>query len=98
MDISINGKKIGPDTLLKRKSDLLFNQIDGEVVLLSIENGEYYGMDAVGSRIWELLEDAISLRVLIFKLMNEYDVSEVQCQKDTMVFIEMLIEKDLLHY
>ena len=35
-------KEIDPDTVLQRKNDLLFNEIDGEVVMLSIENSEYY--------------------------------------------------------
>ncbi len=52
-------KEIGPDTIIQRKSDLLFNEIDGEVVMLSVENSEYYGMDKVGSRIWELLKNTI---------------------------------------
>ncbi len=65
MGIFKDKKEIGPDTILQRKSDLLFNEIDGEVVMLSIENSEYYGMDKVGSRIWELLEQPLSFKVLV---------------------------------
>jgi len=89
-------KEITPDTILQRKADMLFNAIDGEVVMLSIENSEYYGMDKVGSRIWELLEQPLSLNDLVKKLMEEYEVSEEQCALDTLEFLRTLTEKKLL--
>jgi len=89
-------KEIGPDTVLQRKSDLLFNEIDGEIVMLSIENGEYYGMDKVGSRIWELLRQPCTLKSLVANLMKEYEVSEQQCNIDTLVFINKLYDKELI--
>jgi hypothetical protein len=89
-------KEIGPDTVLQRKPDTLFNQIDGEVVMLSIENSEYYGMDKVGSRIWEMLEQPHSFKALVTILMEEYEVSEQQCNDDTLAFIKKLTDKNLV--
>ena len=90
-------KEIGPDTLLQRKPDLLFNEIDGEVVMLSIENSEYYGMDKVGSRIWQLLEKPMRFRELVAKLMEEYEVSEEQCTIDTLAFLKKITDKKLVN-
>jgi hypothetical protein len=90
-------KEIGPDTLLQRKPGLLFNEIDGEVVMLSIENSEYYGMDKVGSRIWQLLEKPMLFRELVAKLMEEYEVSEEQCTADTLAFLKKIMDKKLVH-
>ncbi|MBN1791217.1 MAG: lasso peptide biosynthesis PqqD family chaperone [Bacteroidales bacterium] len=96
MGIFADKKEITPDTILQRKSDLLFNQIDGEVVMLSIENSEYYGMDKVGSRIWELLEQPVSFKELVGKLIKEYEVSEKQCIEDTLAFLKKLKDKKIL--
>lgn len=87
---------IGPDTIIQRKPDLLYNEIDGEVIMLSIENSEYYGIDKVGSRIWELLEKPVSLKQLISRLTEEYEVSEQQCAEDTLAFLQGLIRKNLI--
>jgi hypothetical protein len=89
-------KEIGADTLLHRKKDLLFNQIDGEVVMLSIENSEYYGMDRVGSRIWELLEQPVQFSKLIATLLEEYEVTEEKCREDTLAFLGRLAEKNII--
>ena len=96
MGIFTTTKEITPETILKRKGDLLFNEIDGEVVMLSIENSEYYGMDKVGSRIWELLEQPHNFKELVAKLIDEYEVSEQQCIGDTLVFLNKLTDKKLI--
>ena len=96
MGIAVKSREIGPDTILKRKQDQLFSEIDGEVVMLSVENSEYYGMDKVGSQIWQLIEKPVTLKQLIGMLMDEYEVSEEQCKEDTLKFIEQLMEKDLV--
>ena len=96
MGIFTSTKEITPETILQRKGDLLFNEIDGEVVMLSIENSEYYGMDKVGSRIWELLEQPLIFKELVAKLMDEYEVSELQCTEDTLAFIRKLTEKKII--
>jgi len=89
-------KEIGPETMLQRKPGMLFNEIDGEVVMLSIENSEYYGMDKVGSRIWQLLEKPMLFKELVSKLMDEYEVGEEQCRIDTLGFVRKMTDKKLL--
>jgi hypothetical protein len=97
MGIFSSKKELTPDTMLQRKSGMLFNEIDGEVVMLSIEKSEYYGMDKVGSRIWKLLENRMLFKELIAKLMDEYDVTEVQCIQETIEFVKKMKEKNLIN-
>ncbi len=89
--------QITPQSIIRRNKNLLFNEIDGEVVMLSIENSEYYGMDKIGSRIWELIESPVSVNELIDKLLEEYDVTRDQCTHDTTGFLEQLAEKKLIY-
>jgi hypothetical protein len=89
-------KEISSDTLLQRKSDLLYNKIDDEIVILSLENNEYFGMDKVGSRIWELLEQPIIFNQLAAQLIIEYEVTEQQCKEDIMTFLEKMADKKLI--
>lgn len=88
--------QLNGDSILQRDTGQEFTYIDGEVVMLSIENGEYYGLDSVGSRIWELLEKEIQFEKLIDVLTEEYDVSREQCQEETREYLEELFNKNLL--
>lgn len=48
--------RIALSSIVATSNDLVSSDLDGEVVMMSIDNGEYYGLDAVGSRVWALLE------------------------------------------
>ena len=92
----MNRLRITNNSIVQRKNDLLFNEIDGETVLMSIRNSEYYGLNKVGSRIWQLLEDPIAVKSIISKLLDEYEISYNQCFDDTLDFLTILDEKKIL--
>jgi hypothetical protein len=70
-----------------RKPGLLSADLDGEVVVLSIDNGRYYDMNAVGSRIWALVERPISVAALIDRLVGEFEVTRPVCQDEVLAFL-----------
>ncbi len=75
---------------------MLFSHIDDEVVMMSMETGEYYGLNPIASRIWELLETPRTFGQLTNLLMQEFDIDEVTCQHDVSTFLKQLIEKKLV--
>lgn len=77
--------------------DVLESKIDEEIVLMSLNAGQYFGLDEVASRIWELLSASpMTLSTLCEQLMTEYDIDEASCQEDTHSFLTVLVEKGLL--
>jgi len=82
--------------MLQRQPDMVFSHIDDEVVMMSIEAGEYYGLNPVASRIWELLEKPHTFGRLIDLLMLEFDIDEATCQNDVMNFLHQLMDKGLV--
>ena len=87
---------IREESYVKRNNEVFASEIDNEVVMMNIDTGKYYGMDAIGSRIWELIADEILVTELIGKLMEEYDVEEEQCRKDVLEFLNQLNANKLL--
>jgi hypothetical protein len=81
---------------IKRNPELISSDVDGEKVMMSIENGEYFGLDTVGSRIWELIELPIIVYDLIQILLDEFDVDQAECEVDTLEFLNQLLVKNLL--
>jgi len=81
---------------IKRNPELVASDMDGETVMMSIENGEYFGLDPVGSRIWALIEKPIRIDKLVELLLEEFEVSKDQCEIDTLEFLNRLQEKNLL--
>lgn len=89
-------KRITLETVLKRKSNQMFSDIDGEVVMLHIEKGEYYSLDKIGSFIWNVLDNHHTFRHLVDILLEEYEVAEETCINDTKPLLEDFLDKGLI--
>jgi hypothetical protein len=83
-------------TTLVRSQDQISGEIDGKIVLMSIENGEYYNMNAVGSRIWALLEKPTTIAALIDQLLSEFEVERAVCEQESLAFIAQLTKDKLI--
>lgn len=92
----MNKKKIGLDTVVSQVEEIVASDMDGETVMMSIENGEYYGMDAIGSRIWALIEKPAKVLDLINTLLEGFDVDREMCEKDVLKFLNELNDNKIL--
>lgn len=82
-------------TVVVRNPDLIAANIDSDLVMMSIAQGEYYNIAGVGSRIWELLATPISIEEITRTICAEYNVNEATCRTDIQIFIEELIHLGL---
>ena len=83
-------------TILSRRAGLMTADMNGSAVMMDIMTGKYYNLGQVGGRIWELLEEPMSVSDLIRKLTAEYDVSAEQCRTDVEPFLNTLVDRGLL--
>ena len=79
-----------PHATVVRNPGQLSADLDGEVVILSIDNGRYYDMNEVGSRIWALMERPISVAALIDLLVGEFEVEREICREEVLAFLREL--------
>jgi hypothetical protein len=70
--------------------------LDDEAVLLNAESGIYYGVDAVGTRIWQLLTEGMSEDDVVNQLVDEYDVELTQLRTDVAEFLTRLHTEQLV--
>ena len=66
----------------RRNQETISGQIDDEIVMVDIEKGSYFSLNPVATRIWELLEQPLTLDSLCDQLLTEYDVLTEQCRTD----------------
>ena len=83
------------DTITVRQN-LMVADLDGETVLLDTESGYYFGLNSVGTRIWELASEARPLKEIVALLVNEYAVAEHQLEKDVLGFVNSLAQRCLI--
>lgn len=82
---------VNKKSLLARNPDLVAAVMDGDIVMMSIERGLYFGISGVGTRIWALLEIPMSVEDLVRIIRSEYEIDEVTCQTDLLAFAQDLV-------
>jgi len=92
----MNTNEINLNSIVTQSTDQVSTELDGETVLMSIEQGNYYGMDKILSRIWALIEKPVAVSALRDQLMNEYDVKREVCEKDVLNVLNELSKENLL--
>jgi hypothetical protein len=76
--------------------DVLVQETLGESVLLNIRNGQYFGLDSVGTRMWTVFTHADSLRAACDELAAEYDVDGQRLEQDVCTLVNQLTQFGLL--
>ena len=75
---------------------VLAQQLAGETVLLDLASENYFGLDAVGSRVWQLLNEGQDRAALIDILLDEYEVEREVLEKDVAELLERLSTAGLI--
>lgn len=83
-------------TVLYAADDVLCRKAGDETVLLDLESEEFYGLDGVGARLFELLERPQSLDEVIDVVHTEYEVERHVLAADLRALAVELIERKLL--
>jgi hypothetical protein len=76
---------------------VLSRELDGETVLLNLDTGIYFGLDAVGTDMWRAIQTAASLADAVAALQTEYDADPATMRDDLLHLANQLRTKGLLH-
>jgi hypothetical protein len=68
----------------------------GETAILGLKAGVYYGLDPVGSRIWNLIQKPIAVADIHKVLLDEYDVDSDRCERDLHGLLQKMVDEGLI--
>ena len=87
---------INLETVINKNLEIDDKDLDGEKVMMNLDKGEYFMMNEVGSRIWEIISEPINVKEIISTLRNEYEVDEETCKDTVIEFLGRLDNADLI--
>lgn len=83
-------------TMIQADPNLIVSQMGSDVVMMSIERGNYYGLNPVATRIWQLIGQDASIGMICEQLANEFDVASEECASAVYAFIIRLLDERLV--
>jgi coenzyme PQQ synthesis protein D (PqqD) len=84
------------DAIAVASEHQLSTKLSGEVVILGLRDTVYYGLQEVGTRVWDLLQSPRSIRQIVEQIVAEYDVSEQTATADVCRLLDELRERGIV--
>ncbi|MCL4835354.1 MAG: PqqD family peptide modification chaperone [Caldilineaceae bacterium] len=79
-----------------RSTDQVSTDLGGEAVILGLQSGEYFSLEGVGLRIWELLETPHTAADLLAAILAAYEVEAVAAERDLLAVLGALVAEGLV--
>lgn len=87
---------ISKDSVVVAVKSQVSCQVDGETVVLHFDKGLYFGLNEVGTLVWNQVQQPRKVQEIRDAILHEYDVSNEQCERDLFILLEELSEKGLV--
>lgn len=88
--------QIDLSTRVKRCEDQMAADLGGELAILNIKTGTYYGLNEIGSQIWLLLKESRTVKEIRDRLLEQYEVEPSRCEQDLVALLIQLAQHDLV--
>ena len=82
--------------MLARNENIVFTNLDDNIVMMDVDEGRYFELPPVAARIWTLIEEQQTVRSICDALVEEYDISVETCQQDTLEFLQSAFEMHIV--
>lgn len=89
-------KTITLDSTISLRDDVEIIRVDDATIVTDAAAGDFYGMELIAGRIWELLPRGGNVAALCDTLMNEYHVDRETCERDVLEFLNDAMSQGLI--
>lgn len=87
---------MGAQTRVVASGDQVSAPVAHDVVILGMTDGVYYGLDAVGARVWSLVQEPRTLGEVAAAIEAEFDVTHDQALSDLLALANDLLARGLI--
>jgi hypothetical protein len=92
----MNDRQITLKSIVSVSKSQTYSELLGEIVILELESGVYYGLNETGSRIWSLIQQSKTVAEIRNTLLAEYEIDSESCTRYVVDLIEDLNAKNLV--
>lgn len=93
----MDNKGINLTTIVMQRQDIDASDLNGEKVMMNLDKGQYFALNDVGSRIWEIISKSVTVREIVEILLAEYDIDEKTCSNSVASFLESMRNAELIN-
>lgn len=84
------------DVIIKTTKDNIWRELDGEAVILNTKSGIFCGLNEVGMRIWQIVQELTYVRNIRDTLLGEYNVERHRCESELLALLQKMLDHGLI--
>ncbi len=89
-------QEITVNSVVTKTDNYISSELDGGLVMMSLENNSYYGLDEIGKKVIDMAETPVNVQQITETLSKEYDVDINQCQSDVIQLLNNLQKEGII--
>jgi hypothetical protein len=89
-------QEITVESVVRQSSDQVSSDVEGDVAIMSVDKGNYYMLNEVGARFWQLIEEPCRVGDACLRLLDEYDTGRDKCEDEILRLVRELVEQELV--
>jgi hypothetical protein len=86
-----------PNSRIIRAQGMQTSRVDEDIVILNLQTNNYVALDAIGRRIWELIESPVLVSEISRRLEGEFSAPSNKIEADVLKFLDELQSEGLVH-
>jgi hypothetical protein len=94
--LSLFPMKLLPETIVVASKDQMASEVAGETVILGLTAGRYFGLDAVGARVWQMIQTPAAVSDVRNAIVAEYEVDPARCEADLLALLQKMLDAGLV--
>ncbi len=87
---------IGPESRPRRKERVLTQRAADNWILLDMEDGQYYALDEVSGRVWDMCDGSRRVADVIATLCQDFDAPAGTIEADVLEFLQEMSDERLV--
>lgn len=87
---------VNNNSIIEKNKDIEVTDFNNEKVMMDLDQGKYFALNDVGSRIWELTKENTTVQDIIDELLKEYDIDEETCKTEVINYIKDLVSNGVV--
>ncbi len=85
-----------PKKTAQVSSEAIAQEVSGETVILDLKSEQYFSLDTVGTRVWQLLQGSSHIEEIYQQLLEEYEVEPSRLRTDLEDLLTALEQEGLI--
>jgi hypothetical protein len=87
---------LASDAVIAASPDAIMSDVDGEIMLIMVSTGRYFGLDAVGGEVWRRIQQPVHIGELVEGLKAHFKGDEAVIEREALAFVNILSDRGLL--